>query len=405
MLKIFFYHKSEKSNWKNESPIYARLWYNQNSVTITTGKYITKERWESTNKLRNVLRLEREQVLRKALDLFQISIEKKFNEIIQRDPDNFSLVKLKNEITGKTNEMTVLEVLEIHIQYFKKKVAINERSYASLQKYCRSKELLISFLEKEYKREDISCKLINSPFVYNLESFLKYESNFKGRIGIKNNSAVKYMHMYKTAFNYAIKMAQATTNPFDIYDGKINLKNSIFLTSEELHKIEKEKILNRKLQKVKDIFLFCCYTGYAPIDASSLTTDNLIMDNNNHPWIQTNRLKTDIKSNVPLLPPAYKIIKKYKNQYGQLLPTISNQKMNEYLKELAVLCGINKHLTWYVARHTFATTITLGNGVRIENVSSMMGHTNILQTQHYAKILDVNVKDDMSKLIKKYKNK
>lgn len=210
------------------------------------------------------------------------------------------------------------------------------------------------------------------------------------------------MRMYKTAFNYTIKMGRINKNPFDIYDGKLNIKNAVYLTQEELNIIETKKINIQRLEKVKDIFLFCCYTGYARIDASGLTGANLIIDNNDDHWIRTNRTKTSIRSNVPILPPAQKIIKKYKGQQSGLIPQISNQKMNEYLKELAALCKIDKNLTWYVARHTFATTVTLGNGVKIENVSSMMGHTNILQTQHYAKVLDLNVKEDMSKLIEKY---
>ncbi len=117
----------------------------------------------------------------------------------------------------------------------------------------------------------------------------------------------------------------------------------------------------------------------------------------------TNRTKTAIRENVPVLPPAMAVIKKYKNKQIGLLPQISNQKMNAYLKEIADICEINKHLTWYVSRHTFATTVTLGNGVRLEHVSAMMGHTNIKQTQHYAKVLDVNIMEDMEKLKLKYK--
>lgn len=153
---------------------------------------------------------------------------------------------------------------------------------------------------------------------------------------------------------------------------------------------------------MRDIFLFSCYTGYAPVDALNLTSSNIFQDNNNELWILTNRTKTEIRANVPLLPPAIKIINKYKNKQIGLIPKISNQKMNAYLKEIADLCEINKNLTWYVSRHTFATTVTLANGVRIENVSSMLGHTNIKQTQHYAKVLDENVMTDMSKLKQKY---
>ncbi|RKR08982.1 site-specific recombinase XerD [Flavobacterium sp. 90] len=407
MLKIYFYLKSERVNERSESSICTRIRYKQQSLSISTGKYISKERWDFTNKLRNVLKLEKEKVIRRSLDLFHLAIEKKFNDLIQHNTD-ISLLNLRDELKGKKiikeNEISIIEVLQMHIEYFRKKVSIAERSKATLQKYERSKELLMIFTQREYDDVYLASSKIDSPFIYNLESYLKYESNFKGRIGIKNNSVVKYMRMYKTAFNYAVKMYKLTRNPFDIYEGKLNIKNAVYLTPEELKTIETKKFGNERLEKVKDIFLFCCYTGYAPIDASSLTVSNLVTDNNNDQWIQTNRAKTSIRSNVPILPPVQKIIKKYKDQQTGLIPQLSNQKMNEYLKEIAILCKIDKNLTWYAARHTFATTVTLGNGVRIENVSSMMGHTNILQTQHYAKVLDSNVKEDMNKLIGKYKN-
>lgn len=405
MLKVIFYLKAGKVNKKGESPIFARISLNEKSTTIATGKSISKERWQFTKNLRNVLKLEKEKVLKNSLDLVQLNIEKKFNELV-RETSEVSLILLKNKLNGKTKIPTqgasILEIMETHNKYFKRKVAADERSKASLQKYERSKELLKSFIKKQYGCDDLPSDEITSPFIYNLESFLKYESAFKRKIGIKNNSMVKYMRMYKTSFNYSIKMGLIDKNPFNLYDGKLNIKEATFLTQQELNLIENKIFSVERLEKVKDIFLFSCYTGYAPIDASNLTSNNLFNDNNNDLWIRTNRAKTDIRANVPILPPTLKIINKYKNQQIGLIPKISNQKMNAYLKEIADLCGIDKSLTWYVARHTFATTVTLGNGVRIENVSSMMGHTNIKQTQHYAKVLDMNVKEDMSKLIKKY---
>lgn len=319
------------------------------------------------------------------------------------------LAKLKDELNGKiqvkSETMTILEILDMYIEYFRKKVDGKERSMALLQKYERSKELLLTFINKQYGQTDMECILINSAFIYNLESFLKYDTNFKGKTGIKNNSVVKYMRMYKTASNYGVKMGVLIKNPYSIYDGKLTVKNAVYLTKEELKIIEGKKVSIMRLERVKDIFLFCCYTGYAPIDASNLTSNNLVTDCNGNLWIQTNRTKTAIRANVPVLPPVLKIINKYKNQQiAGLIPKISNQKMNVYLKRIGVLCGIDKNLTWYVARHSFATTVTLGNGVKIENVSAMMGHTTIIQTQHYAKVLDANVMEDMFKLMKKYKN-
>lgn len=407
MLKIIFYLKSGKDNKKGESPIFARISYNQKSTTMATGKYISKERWQFTNNLRNVLKIEKEKVLKNRLDLLQLNIEKKFNEMTKESLD-VSLQLLKNEFTGKTKvvvktkEVSILEAIDKYIKYFAKKVAANERAEASLQKYERSKELLITFMKKHYKIENLLVNEVSSAFIYNLESFLKYESNYKGRIGIQNNSVVKYMRMYKTCCKHNIKMGIIEKNPFNIYDGKINTKDAVFLTQKELDSIENKKFSFKRLEKVRDIFLFSCYTGYAPVDALNLTSSNIFQDSSDELWILTNRTKTEIRANVPLLPPALKIINKYKNQQIGLIPKISNQKMNAYLKEIADLCEINKNLTWYVSRHTFATTVTLANGIRIENVSSMLGHTNIKQTQHYAKVLDENVMADMSKLKQKY---
>lgn len=403
MLRIYFYLKSVKDPEKKESLICARLIYQQQATSLSTGQHISKERWDATNKLRDILKLEKEKVIRSSLNLLHITIEKKFNEMIS-DGYPLSLINLKNDLQGRKTAATIsiTDILEAYIKHFKKKVSIGERSKASLQKYARSRDLIEAFMRKQYCRSDILWSRISSAFIYRLESFLKYESSFKKVKGIKNNSVVKYMRMYKTACNYAIKMELITKNPFGLYDGKIIENDTLYLSQKELNIIEHQKINLERLEKIRDIFIFCCYTGYAPVDALALTADNLIADSSNFLWIKTTRAKTSINSNVPILPPVKEIIDKYKGRQTGLIPHISNQKMNLYLKELALICGINKKLTWYTSRHTFATTVTLGNGVRIENVSCMMGHRSVLQTQHYAKILDSNVKEDMIKLIEKY---
>ena len=405
MLKVIFYLKAGKFNKSGESPIYARISYKKQSITMAAGKSILKERWQFTDNLRSVLKLEKEKVIKNALDLFLLGMEKKFNELLKIDQD-FSLQLLKDEFKGETavkeDCVSLIEIMNRHNEFFKRKVDAGERSKASYQKYERAKDLLVTFMTKQYGIQDISLPEVNSAYVYNLESFLKYDSNFKGKTGIQNNSVVKYMRMYKTACKYSIRMGIIDKDPFNVYDGKLHVTDATFLTQEELNLIENKKFSVKRLEKVKDVFLFSCYTGYAPVDAANLTSNNISSDGNDNLWIMTNRAKTAIRANVPILPPALAIINKYRNMQIGLIPKLSNQKMNAYLKEIADLCGIDKHLTWYVARHTFATTVTLGNGIRIENVSAMMGHTNIKQTQHYAKVLDMNIMEDMSKLKQKY---
>jgi site-specific recombinase XerD len=403
MIKVLFFIKNSKVKLTGESPIYAKVSLAHQTTVISTSKNISIERWESTNKLRGLLRSEKEKVLKQNLELFQLKIEQVYLTLLKTNP-NTSLDDVKNVLKGTdSNSKTyLLGLFSKHNEDFKKKVQANERSKASLQKYNRSKNLVAAFLKKKYDTDDIEVEKINSAFVYNLESFLKYESQHKGITGIKNNSVVKYFKNYKTMCNYGIKLELIDKNPFNIYDGKLKINEAVFLTKNELNKIENIALTNLRLERVRDIFLFSCYTGYAPIDACKLTEDNIVKDGNGNSWLKTERTKTKIRANVPVLPVTQKIIDKYKDQQSTLLPKLSNQKMNAYLKEIADLCGLKKNLTWYVSRHTFATTITLGNGIKIENVSSMMGHSNIKQTQHYAKVLDINVMDDMSKLMSKY---
>ena len=162
-----------------------------------------------------------------------------------------------------------------------------------------------------------------------------------------------------------------------------------------------------RLNTVKDIFLFSCYTGLAYADVKKLKQSDVVTGVDGKRWLAYRRQKTDTTAKIPLLPPAIRLMEKYFDhpetmESKRLLPVLSNQKMNAYLKEIADICGISKTLTYHIARHTFATTITLSNGVPIETVSKMLGHRNLRTTQHYAKILDKKISEDMEKLKEKY---
>ena len=401
------YIKKDKVKNSGECPIYIKILFKQKSITISTGKYITEERWIETDNLRRKLRVDKEKVIKEYLDLYVLKIEKIYNQIVKYEED-VRISEFKLMILGKHKDdviPTLLELIDKHNDYFAKLVAVGERSKASLQKYMRVKDLIQIFNSKKNGFKDIQIDKVNSRYIYNLESFLKFESEYKGKLGIKNNSTVKYFKNLKTICNYALKMELIEKNPFNLYGGKIKEVETCFLTEEELERIENKDFKIDRLERVKDMFLFSCYTGYAPVDALKLTRKNIIQDANKNLWIKTNRQKTESSSNVPLLPQAIRIINKYQFESETLLPKISNQKMNAYLKEIAEIVGLDKNLTWYVARHTFATTVTLGNGIKIENVSAMLGHKTIRQTQHYAKILDSSVSEDMQKLMEKFRDK
>ena len=400
------YIKKDKAKHNGDCPLYIKVIYNRKSITIATGKYISEERWKQTDNLRRVLRLDKEKVLKEFLDLYVLKIGKIYNQL-ERENEKISIEDFKLKILGKELEQIkpcLLDIIEVHNVHFSKLVAIGERSKASLQKYERVKELIRIFNLKTFGTETVIIEKINSSYIYNLESYLKFESEYKGKLGIQNNSLVKYFKNLKTICNHAIKMEIIEKNPFNLYSGKIKVIDATYLTAEELKRIENKTFSVERLERVKDIFLFSCYTGYAPVDALKLTRKNIVQDADKNLWIKTNRQKTGTKANVPILPPVLKIINKYQFEGEELLPKISNQKMNAYLKEIADLIGLDKNLTWYVARHTFATTVTLGNGIKMENVSAMLGHTTIKQTQHYAKVLDSSISADMNILKEKYIN-
>jgi site-specific recombinase XerD len=191
------------------------------------------------------------------------------------------------------------------------------------------------------------------------------------------------------------------------FKGKFIEVERAFLTQEEIETMFNKTFVSDRINQVKDIFIFSCFTGLAYSDVKKLSPSNINIGIDGERWIFVNRTKTDTRSNIPLLPIASTILDKYKNHpqvvhQEKLLPILSNQKMNAYLKEIADVCGINKELTFHTARHTFATTVTLSNGVPIESVSKMLGHKNLKTTQHYAKILDLKVSNDMKILKKKF---
>jgi len=220
---------------------------------------------------------------------------------------------------------------------------------------------------------------------------------------------MKHIERLCKMVNMAITMDWLEKDPFSKYKQHFDKVERFYLTKEELSSIEKKKFTIERLQVVKDLFLFSCYTGLAYIDTMNLTAGNIVKGIDGNDWLITSRQKTDTDVRIPLLPQAEELIKKYHNHpkavnYGTLFPVISNQKMNAYLKEIADLCNINKAITFHIARHTFATTVTLSNGVPIESVSKMLGHTTIRSTQVYAKVVEQKLSEDMQNLKKRMAN-
>src|SRR5688572_25241680 len=217
-----------------------------------------------------------------------------------------------------------------------------------------------------------------------------------------------YLKKVKKIMNQCIAKRWVERSPFIGFKMSMNETHKTFLNEQELLLISEKKIAIKRLEQVRDIFLFSCYTGLAYCDVTKLTKANVVIGVDGDKWIFTKRAKTDTPSRIPLLPISNSIVNKYADhpvtsRSGKLLPVMSNQRMNSYLKELADQCGIDKELTFHCARHTFATTVTLTNGAPIETVSKMLGHKSLKTTQHYAKIVDKKVSEDMRALKQKYR--
>ncbi|WP_229213772.1 site-specific integrase [Dyadobacter psychrotolerans] len=255
----------------------------------------------------------------------------------------------------------------------------------------------VAFLQCNYSTTDYDISRIDFAFIANYELYLRSVPK------MGNNAVVKHMKMFRKIVNICWGNGWMNFDPYLNFKGKFKKVDKAILTWAELDLMANKEFASDRLAQVRDTFLFCCFTGLAYSDVQKLEKRQIARGIDGEQWIFTQRTKTNVKLHIPLLPEALQLIDRYKDHplcesRGLVLPVPSNQKMNDYLKEIAVICGIDQVLTSHVARHTFATTITLQNGVPIESVSKMLGHTNIRTTQIYAKILDTKVSEDMQAL-------
>lgn len=282
-------------------------------------------------------------------------------------------------------QVMLLEVFQMHNDKVGKLIG---KDYApgTLLRYQTSLQHTRDFIKWKYSVNDIDVKKLSYSFITD------YEFWFKSIRCCNHNTIMKYIGNFKKVIHLCLKNGWVVRDPFIGF--KMNKKEVVrdYLTKEELQRLSAKEFGIERLGQVRDVFLFSCYTGLAYVDVQKLKRSEIGTGLDGESWIFTSRQKTEIPTRIPLLPVALEIMNKYEKHpqclnQDRVLPVLSNQKMNAYLKEIAGLCGIPKALTFHIARHTFATTVTLSNGVPIETVSRMLGHSNLRTTQHYAKIL------------------
>ncbi len=409
-LSTRFYLKGDKTK-NGESAIYIKIILGSDSTTMATGQYISVGRWRVTKMLQLAKKIPSENSMKNYLNRMTEELQIIYTELLQKYPNKeITPIELKKVFLGKpiVKPKTINDVAKFHIDHFKKRVLAGEVAKGTEKKYERVFNIFRDYLSARGKMLNPLVDDITDTMVYDFDDYLRYERpNGKEKKGVNNNSAVKYIRNLKTIFNFCITRKFINNNPFEIYDNQLEEVETVFLDELELKKFSEVELPTPKLNSVRDIFLFSCFTSYAPVDAMKLTKKNIEIDIDGDKWIRAFRQKSKVKSDIIVLPPVEKIIDKYEDDprclyHGKLLPRYSNQKINEYLKEIAEIAGITKHLTWYVSRHTFATTVCLNNKMPLEYVSAAMGHKKITQTQHYAKLLDKNLKEETLKLKTKY---
>ena len=265
---------------------------------------------------------------------------------------------------------------------------ITVRRYESCRRY------LAELIRQRYGKEDLPLAEVNGELVRAFAFYLKTEK------GCQQNTVIRYMKCLKKITNLARANDWMAKDPF--LGIRFHEKEVVreFLTMDELQTIYRKEFPLERLTLVRDVFIFAAFTGLAFIDVQQLAPEHIVRDNNENLWIRKPRQKTKNMCNIPLLDIPLEILRKYADhptcrKKGVLLPVPCNQKMNSYLKEIADICMIRKNLTTHTARHSYATSVCLANGVRLENVAKMLGHSNIKMTQHYARVLDSSILRDM----------
>ena len=396
---LHFYAKSTKANAKGLFPIYVRLTVEGKRFEYSSKKFIEPSKW--SNELSRMKgNSEEARSINSLLDFTKNQINQIQFELL-KDNITLNIEEFKNRLLGtKERERMLIPIFKEHNSKIKELIGI-EYALGTLVRYKTSLSHTIEFLQWKYKVSDIELNKIDHAFVTDYEFFLRTVRN------CANNTTVKYIKNFNKIIKICLANDWLVKNPFANHKCKVKEVERVYLSEDEIQNIINKDFKTERLSLVRDIFLFSCFTGLAYVDVKNLTKSHISIGIDGDKWIFTHRQKTESASKIPVLPVTQMIIDKYENHPqavngDKLLPILSNQKMNAYLKEIAAVCEIEKELTFHIARHTFATTVTLTNGVPIESVSKMLGHKNLRTTQHYAKVLDKKVSEDMKILRDKF---
>ena len=393
--QLFFFQRTSKPYKNGLCPIYLRIQYKGKRKSLSTRLACSPKDWdEKSRRLNQSSRLAK--YLNADLDNWEKRVKECFDHLQATQP-SFDLEDVQSLLIHGKKDPGMLEVFDERIDEMAQLI---DRGYskATLTNYKTCRKHLKEYIGDKLSRTEIKIRQVGGPFI---DSFHMYLRTTKG---CQVNSANKNLRNLRAVLNIALKKGYIDKNPFDQISMKYERKSREFLTEQELRLMMEAQFESKRLEQVRDLFVFACFTGLAYTDIKFLKPEEIITRNESR-LIVKSRTKSGIESVIPLFPPAEALLEKYKpyrEKIKALIPTPSNQKTNDYLKEIAQEIGISKNVTFHMARHTFATTVSLSNGVPIESVSKMLGHTSVKTTQIYARVMEDKLVEDTRLLWDKY---
>lgn len=399
----FLFYPNKQRTRNGEAQIYVRLYIESKRAEFSTNFYVSLNDWDAkkskvknTHKSALLINNKLEQIRSEINHLFVLEVTQRGSTSSKELRDKY----LGRDIEEQPKHKTILDAFDYHNLKMSEQVKIGKVVPKTYSRYIITKNKVEAFMQHQYKKGSMPLSEMRLRFVTEFEHYLLTVDK------LQSNTAHKYIKNLKKIMNMAVGLDWIPSNPFSQFKCSYTNPEREILNQDEIHILLTKKLHAQRLEEVRDVFIFCCYTGFAYADVYQFSHNAVMKGLDGNLWLSTLRQKTGKKESVPLLPVALQIIDKYRNNdycttYDKLLPVNSNQRYNAYLKEIADICGINKKLTSHIARHTFATTITLANGVPIETVSAMLGHSSIRTTQIYAKVVEQKVSDDMQLLREK----
>lgn len=390
-MKILFYIRRAKINANNQCPLTCRITNELERKEFSTGIFMNPDYWNATKQKAHPPNKGNTQI-NTQLSLIKQEINQAFL-FLQVQEKKFNVDDLYSQFKGENVKLdkSIKEMFHLHITKQEKLIGISTTK-VSVAKFYQTQAHVLSFIKKKYNRSDYLLKDMTMAFITEFEFYLKTEKRFM------QNTIYKTLQRFRQIVKLSVALDYLPKDPFLLYKGKKPKKEIVFLSKDELRNLEQHQFASERLQQVADMFIFCCYTGLAYTEMATLKESNIQRGFDDNKWLYIRRQKTKKSYEVPLLSKASDILDKYRTE-EKLLPVVSNQRFNSYLKEIAEIVGIDKILTHHIARKTFASTILLFNNVPMEIVSELLGHSEIgITQQHYAKIVKEKVSEEMGKL-------